>query len=168
VIIRTQQLCELLGASFTMVGLALSPLPAAASTATTTFSVTATVQSTCLISGNNLGFGTYTGTAIPTTTTVSVTCTNGTTYNVGLYPGTASEATVTTRAMTGAGGATLSYALYQDSGHSANWVQTVGIDTKSGTGDGSAQTLTIYGNLAAGRYPTPGSYTDTITATITY
>jgi spore coat protein U-like protein len=70
--------------------------------------------------------------------------------------------------MTGPGGATLSYAMYQDSGHTTNWGNTVGTDTKSGTGNGSAQTLTVYGNLAAGQYPAAGSYSDTITATVTY
>ena len=97
-----------------------------------------------------------------------VTCTNGTTYNVGLNAGTVTGATVTTRAMTGPASATLSYALYQDSGHATNWRNTVGTDTKSGIGNGSAQTLTVYGQLAASQYPTPGAYTDTITATITY
>jgi spore coat protein U-like protein len=165
--IRSKHLV-LIGATAAIAGLSLSNLPASASTATTTFSVTATVQSTCLISASNLAFGTYSGSLINMTTTLSVTCTNSTTYNVGLSAGTASGATVTTRAMTGPGGATLSYAMYQDSGHTTNWGDTVGTDTKSGTGNGSAQTLTVYGQLAAGQYPTPGSYTDTITATVTY
>ena len=52
---------------------------------------------------NNLGFGTYTGSAIAPTTTLSVTCTNGTTYNVGLNAGTSAGATVSARAMTGPG-----------------------------------------------------------------
>lgn len=158
----------LIGTTAAMAAVALWNRPADASTATTTFNVTATVQATCLISGNNLAFGTYSGSAIGMTTTLSVTCTNGTTYNVGLNAGTASGATVTTRAMTGPASATLDYAMYQDSGHAANWGNTVGTDTKSGTGNGSAQTLTIYGELAASQYPAPGSYSDTITATITY
>lgn len=166
--ICSKHVYALTGATAVIAGLALSNLPAVAATATTTFSVTATVQATCLISGNNLGFGTYTGSAIPATTTLSVTCTNGTTYNVGLNAGTASGATVTTRAMTGPASATLNYALYEDSGHTTNWGNTVGTDTKAGTGNGSAQTLTVYGQLASNQYPTPGSYTDTITATITY
>src|SRR5579884_2362970 len=107
-----------------------------ASTATATYSVSASVQATCLISGNSLGFGTYTGSLISATTTLSVTCTSSTGYNVGLNAGTASGATVTTRAMTGPGGATLSYALYQDSGHGTNWGQTVGTDTEAGTANG--------------------------------
>ena len=149
-------------------GAGVGCVPASATTATTSFSVTATVQATCLISGNNLAFGTYTGSAIAVSTNLSVTCTNGTTYNVGLNAGTASGATVTARAMTGPASATLNYGLYQDSGHVTNWGNTVGTDTKSGTGNGSAQTLTVYGQLAASQYPTPGSYSDTITATITY
>ena len=166
--LRSSSVRLLLGRSIAVIGMAAASVPAVASTATTTFNVTATVQATCLISANNLGFGTYSGSVIATTTTLSVTCTNGTTYNVGLNAGTAAGATVTTRAMTGPGAATLSYALYQDSGHSTNWGNTVGTDTKSGTGNGSAQSMTVYGNLTANQYPTPGSYSDTITATITY
>jgi spore coat protein U-like protein len=142
--------------------------PSSAATATTTFSVTATVQATCLISANTLAFGTYTGVQIAATTTVQVTCTNTTPYNVGLNPGTSTGATVTTRKMTGPASATLNYALTQDIGHVTNWGQTVGTDTEAGTGNGSAQTLTVYGLLAAGQYPAPGAYSDTITATVTY
>lgn len=142
--------------------------PVLATTATTTYNVTSTVQATCLISGNSLGFGTYAGSVVSATTTLSVQCTNGTTYNVGLNPGTASGATVSTRAMGGPGGATLNYALYQDSGHSTNWGQTVGTDTEAGTANGSAQTITVYGVVSASQFVTPGSFSDTITATVTY
>lgn len=142
--------------------------PVLATTATTTYDVNATVQSTCLVSGNNLGFGNYSGSAVAISTTLSVTCTNGTTYNVGLNAGTASGATVATRAMSGPGGATLNYALYQDTGHSTNWGQTVGTDTEAGTGNGSAQTITVYGLAAGSQFVTTGSYSDTITATVTY
>jgi spore coat protein U-like protein len=158
----------LLGTGIVMAGLSLASLPAWATTATTTFGVSATAQSTCIVSANTLGFGTYSGSAVSTSSTVSVTCSNGTSYNVGLNAGTASGATVTTRAMSGPGGATLNYALYQDAGHSTNWGNTVGTDTETGSGNGSAQTLTVYGLLAANQYPSPGSYSDTITATITY
>ena len=163
---RSTAVRSLIGGTMALAGLASAP--ALAATATTTFNVSAAVQATCVISASNLGFGTYTGSAIAAATSVSVTCTNATSYDVGLNAGTASGATVSSRAMTGPGGATLSYALYQDSGHSTNWGNTVGTDTKSGTGNGSAQTLTVYGNLTGNQYPTPGSYSDTITATITY
>lgn len=151
-----------------LVVLALLPAtPALAATATTTFQVTATVLGTCLISANNLAFGNYSGTQVDGTTTLSVTCTNTTTYNVGLDAGTGSGATVSNRKMTG-GSETLDYALYSNSGRTTNWGNTVGTDTVSGTGNGSAQTLTVYGRIAASQYPAPASYSDTITATITY
>lgn len=139
-----------------------------AATTTATFAVTATVQATCQISTNPLAFGTYTGAQIATTTTLAVTCTNTTPYNIGLNAGTATGATVTTRKMTGPASATLSYSMSRDSAHTINWGQTVGTDTQAGTGNGSAQTITVYGLLAAGQYPAPGAYSDTITATVTY
>ena len=146
-------------------------LPASAhatTTVTTTFGVSATVQATCVISATALGFGTYTGLASTGTSTVSVTCTNTTGYNVALNAGTASGATVTTRKMTGPSSATLSYSLYQDSAHSLNWGLTTGTDTVTGTGNGSAQALTVYGAIPAGQYVAPGAYSDTITASVIY
>jgi spore coat protein U-like protein len=139
-----------------------------ASTATTTFQVTATIQATCIVSATTMAFGTYSGVQVQTTSTISVTCTNTTPYNVGLNAGTATGATVTTRKMTGPSSALLGYALYSDSARSVNWGQTVGTDTVTGTGNGSAQTLTVYGNLPASQYQAPGSYSDTITVTVTY
>ena len=146
----------------------LLPTTADATTATTTFGVSATVQATCLVSATALSFGTYTGVVANATSTVSVTCTNTTTYNVSLNPGTASGATVTTRQMTGPSSSLLNYALYSNSGMTTNWGQTIGTDTVTGTGNGSAQGITVYGQVAAGQYVKPGSYSDTITATVTY
>ena len=148
--------------------LVLAPKPASPTTATTTFTVSASVTATCLISATTLSFGSYTFVVASSTSTISVTCTNGTTYNVGLNAGAASGATVTTRQMGATGGGLLNYSLFQDSAHSTNWGNTVGTDTLAGTGNGSAQSLTVYGQIPANQYVTPGSYSDTITATITY
>ena len=148
--------------------LVLAPMCAEAATATTTFAVTATVQATCLVSATALAFGTYTGAVANSTSTVSVTCTNTTPYNVGLSAGLATGATVTTRKMTGPASAVLGYAMYSDSAHSVNWGQTIGTDTVAGTGNGSAQAITVYGQTVAAQYVAPGAYADTITATVTY
>lgn len=146
-----------------------APTSAVAATATTTFAVTATVQATCIVSATPMAFGTYTGALLASTTsTVSVTCTNTTPYNVGLNAGLATGATVTARKMTGPAGALLAYSLFSDSARSINWGQTIGTDTVTGTGNGSAQALTVYGQVAAAQYLAPGAYTDTITATVTY
>jgi spore coat protein U-like protein len=155
-------------AALAFLALGFAPTSTFASTTTTTFGVSATVQATCLVSATAIGFGTYTGVAIPTTSTVSVTCTNTTPYNVGLSAGLGTGATVTTRKMTGPAGALLNYAMYSDTLRTVNWGQTIGTDTVTGTGNGSAQAITVYGQLAAGQYLAPGLYSDTITATVTW
>jgi spore coat protein U-like protein len=148
--------------------LGLASRPALAATATTTFAVTATVQATCLVSATPMAFGTYSGVIANSSSTVSVTCTNTTPYNVGLSAGLATGATVTTRKMTGPAAAVLSYALFSDAARTVNWGQTISTDTVAGTGNGSAQALTVYGDVAAAQFLAPGAYTDTITATVTY
>ncbi|SRR6266568_1301407 len=151
-----------------ILALGLTSTSAVAATVTTTFAVTATVQATCLVSATPMGFGTYTGVVANSTSTVSVTCTNTTPYNVGLSAGLATGATVSARSMTGPASALLGYSLFSDSARTVNWGQTVGTDTVTGTGNGSAQALTVYGQVAAGQYLAPGAYADTITATVTY
>jgi spore coat protein U-like protein len=136
-------------------------------TATGTFSVTSTVVPGCSISANPLSFGTYTGVVANGTTTLTVQCPSGTPYNVGLDQGQASGATVTTRRMMN-GSNTLNYTLYSDSARTKNWGNTVGTDTVAGSGSGANQSLTVYGQIPASQRPVPGSYTDTIIATLTY
>lgn len=136
-------------------------------TATGNFSVTATVAPSCSITANTLNFGAYTGAAASATSTLTVNCANTTPYNVGLDQGQASGATVTTRKMKN-GSNTLNYSLYSDSGRTKNWGNTVGTDTVTGTGSGGPQSLTVYGRIPSGQMPVPGSYTDSVIATLTY
>lgn len=138
------------------------------STATTSFQVTAIVPTACTLSANPLAFGNYTGAALNSTTTILVACSKSATYNVGLNAGTSTGATVATRSMTGPVAALLSYKLFSNAGLTANWGNTVGTDTVTGTGSGAAQSLIVYGQVPAGQLVRPGSYTDTITATLTY
>lgn len=137
------------------------------SSATTTFTLTVTIQSSCSISANPLSFGTYAGALLSANTALSVTCTSGTAYNVGLNAGTSTGASVTKRMMTGPNSALLNYSLFSNSSYTTNWGNSTG-SWVSGTGTGLAQTLTVYGQIPAGQYPAPGSYTDTITATVNY
>jgi spore coat protein U-like protein len=137
-------------------------------TGTTTMLVTATVQASCLASASALSFGIYSGLTIPMTSAITVTCTTTTTFNIGLSAGTATGATVTTRKMTGPSSHLLSYALFRNSGHTLNWGNTVGTDTLASTGSGVATMYTVYGQVAGAQYVTPGQYTDTVIATITY
>lgn len=138
----------------------------AATPVSTTFAVTATVQATCVVSATSMVFGTYTGLVAASSSTVSVTCTNTTPYNVGLDAGLAGG-TVATRSMK-SGAVLLNYKLTRDAAFAQNWGITSGTDTSAGTGNGSAQAITVYGQVPAGQYVTPGAYTDSITATVTY
>ncbi len=138
-----------------------------AATANSSMAVSATVQATCSITANPLAFGTYNSGQLDAATTLAVSCTNTTNYSVGLDAGSGSGATVATRKMAN-GGQTLNYAVYSDAARSALWGATVGTNTVAGTGIGASQTINVYGRIPAGQLPTPGSYTDTVTATITY
>jgi spore coat protein U-like protein len=144
-------------------------LPLAA-TATSSFSVSITIASTCTInSASALNFGNQgiLSTNVDQTSTIQVTCTNTTPYNIGLDAGTGTGATVTTRKMT-SGGATVNYTLYSDSGRTSVWGTTIGTNTVTGTGNGTGQNYTVYGRVPSQTTPAPGTYTDTVTVTVTY
>lgn len=147
--------------------LCVSATAASAATATASMSVTASVQATCTVSATGLSFGTYVSAQLDASTTLSVSCTNTTPYNIGLDVGTGTGATVSSRKMT-SGAQTLTYSVYSDSGRATVWGPTIGTNTVTGTGNGSAQSFTVYGRIPSGQLPTPGSYSDTVTATVTY
>jgi spore coat protein U-like protein len=151
-----------------LLALNLAAVPATAATISNTFLVSTSVSATCTASGTPITFGAYTGVLAQTTGTGTVTCTNTTPYNIGFDAGTSVGATVTSRKMTGPGGALLSYQLFSDPAYSVNWGNTIGTDTVAGVGNGLGQAHTIYGQIPAGQYFTPGAYSDTVTATLTY
>lgn len=137
-------------------------------TVNASFSVQANMLAHCVISASPLVFGSYTGTVNNATTSINVSCTNNTSYTIGLNKGASSGATVRKRAMTGPGGALLNYALYSDAARTVNWGISAATNWVTGSGIGSQQSLTVYGQIPAGQFPTPGSYSDTIQAVITY
>lgn len=162
----------LAGVMMTLIGTA-SAAVYSNGTGTATFNVTLTLQANCVIAANPLAFGTagVLTTAINQQTTLSVTCTNTTPYNVGLDGGNVTGSTVTSRLMagtaTGNTGTTVGFQLYQDSGHTTVWGNTQGTNTVAGTGSGSAQTLTVYGQVPAQSVtPKPDTYQTTVTATV--
>lgn len=136
-------------------------------TSTSTFQVTATVASSCTVTATSLAFGNYTLAQLDGTSTITATCTNGTTYTIGLDAGTFSGATTSTLRMTGPSAAGLSYSLFSDSGRTTNWGNATG-SWVSGTGTGAAQVLTVYGRIPANQTALIGSYTDTVTVTVTF
>jgi spore coat protein U-like protein len=141
-----------------------------AATTTSTFTVQVTLTASCTInSASTLNFGSQ-GVLIANvdqTSTIQVQCTDTTPYNIGLDAGTGSGATVAVRKLT-SGGATVNYTLYSNTGRTTVWGNTVGTDTVAATGNGTAQSYTVYGRVPPQSTPAPGTYTDTITVTVTY
>ncbi len=151
--------------------LAIWTTPAEALTnVTSNFSVTATVTGTCTLTTTTLAFGTYTPTGgiLTGSTTVTPTCTTSTAWTLAFNAGSTSGGTISQRLMAN-GAATLKYNLYTTSADTTLLGDgTSSSSTLTGTGTGAAQATTIYGAIPAGQYVTPGSYSDTITATISY
>ncbi|QYD67171.1 spore coat protein U domain-containing protein [Paraburkholderia edwinii] len=149
--------------------LGLQPANAIAATTTGTFTVSAVVPAACSLSADSMSFGTYSGSALSTTSTITATCTASTPYSIALDAGlNASTAGDTSARRLGFGGSFIAYDLFQDAAHANHWGNTTGTDVYSGTGSGSSQAISVYGSLAAGAVPAPGTYSDTITATLTY
>ncbi|MGK5069931.1 Spore Coat Protein U domain protein [compost metagenome] len=139
-------------------------------TNTTTFDVTLKIIANCVIAALPLDFGQTQGvlaTAVNVNTTLNVTCTNTTLYNVGLNAGTGAGSVGTTRYLSGTGGnaATVQFNLFQTAGATV-WGNTQGTDTLGGTGNGTAQPITVYGNVPPQATPMPDTYKSTITATV--
>lgn len=134
------------------------------------FDVTLKIVANCVISAVPLDFGQAQGvlaTAVNVNTTLNVTCTNTTPYNVGLSAGTGTGSTGTTRylAGTGANTQTVQYNLFQAAGGTV-WGNEQGTNTLGGVGNGSAQPITVYGQVPIQATPAPDTYKSTITATV--
>lgn len=143
---------------------------ASAATVTDSFGVTITIQSDCKITATNtLDFGTQgvLTAAVDASSTLSVVCTTGTDYDIGLDEGSTSGATTTTRQMLN-GTTPINYQLFSDSGRTVNWGDAIGTDTVGDTGNGTTQTFPIYGRVPAQTTPAAGTYTDTVTVTVTF
>ena len=157
------------GVGVSLVSVLCVGAPAWAGTTTTNFTVSATVVAACVASATNMNFGNYTassGSADDAASTVTVTCTNNDGYTIALNGGDSGH--VAARTMLN-GINTLGYGVYTTSGYSTIWGDgTNGTSTVSGTGDGAAQNYTAYGQVPVGEYAVAGSYSDTLTATVTF
>jgi len=148
---------------------------AQAGSAAASFNVTATVLSTCSASATGVAFPTYTpgGGAQTANGVITVKCTNQTPYTVKLNAGQTSGGTFTQRLMAN-GTNTLQYNLYTTAAFATVFGDTTGGTagvTGTGAGVNTATTVTVYGQLpdsATNQSAVTGSYSDTITVTVTY
>lgn len=145
--------------------------PALAQTASATFDVSITVEADCTIAVNDLTFPTVNDLtpAVAASTTGTVTCTGISPVSVSFDPGTGGASTFATRQMA-LGADTINYNLYADAAHTQilgdGSTGTVTIDfTSTGAADG----FDVFAETAPTQNPKPaGTYTSTITATVTF
>jgi spore coat protein U-like protein len=143
--------------------------PTGGLTASTSFSATATVLSSCSVNATSVNFGSS-GILSGTTDaqgTLSIQCSPSLPYTISLSGGNSGATDPTQRKMSFSS-ANLTYGLYRDSARTLPWGSTIGTDTTSGTGTGVTQTQTVYGRVAAQTTPAPGSYTDSVVVTVGY
>lgn len=140
-----------------------------------TMGVTATVTKNCTLSTTAVEFGSTVNVLSSTATTanggISVTCNSGTTWKVSADKGGGgTTATITDRKMVN-GTNLLTYKLFTDSARTIIWGDNTAGNgvTIDGTGNGSAQASTIYGQIPTGQTTVPaGSYSDTVNVTVTF
>lgn len=144
----------------------------AGTTRTFPFTVNGSVPVFCQITAKpapDLDFGNVPGLIaanVDNTTAIGLNCTGRTAWQVGLNNGLNASGSV--RRMRNAAGQFVPYELYRDAARNLRWGNTLGSDTQTGTGTGLAVTLTTYGRVVAPQAVAAGSYSDTITITVTY
>lgn len=143
---------------------------------------TATLASTCLMSVPNVTFGTYLpsqASALTSTQSITIQCTKGTAYTfnetrvsngLGSWSGANNESVVEMSNNAGSGDV-LMLQVYNPV--SAAWVDDInypggGVDAIKGTADGTNQNITLNFRILPNQYVTPGGYTATYTASISY
>lgn len=133
------------------------------------FTIQANHIGSCTVVANNLDFGILSvlSSNNDAATTMSVTCTSGASYQVGLNGGLTGATDPSQRKMS-FGANQITYGLYQDAGRTQPWGDTLGTNTVTGTGTGSAQNISVYGRVPAQTTPQAGAYSDTIVVTVTY
>ena len=137
--------------------------------ATTTFNVTGTIISTCnAATAGNLSFpqSSILSSNVDATSSLSVVCTKGTPYNIRLDNGL--TGTGPTQRKMSFSGSSVTYGLYTNNARTSAWGSTDGTNTNGGTGTAAAQNYTVYGRVPPQVTPRPGTYSDTVTATVSF
>jgi len=132
-----------------------------------------TASAACSVNNTNLAFGSFsplTGNTVDSTATITVTCAlQLSSYTIALSPG--GSGTYNPRRMT-SGGNTLEYNLYTSAGYSQIWGDGTGgsVIVDGGSTLLGSRNHTIYGRipLSTQRSAMIGSYSDSITVTVTY
>lgn len=144
-------------------------------TITNILSVTATVGG-----GANCTFGSTTNMKFPNyysfnsnpdyaTGTVTVTCIPNLAYDIGVDKGQGAGATEDHRLLTKQdGNQQLNYGLFQDAGHQHMYGTVIGQNTLHQIATGSAEVITIYGEIPGNQAVDAGTYLDRVTIFVTF
>ena len=136
---------------------------------TAPFQVRASVAANCLLTILDIDFGPQQVISgnIDATGQVSVKCTPSTLYTVSLGNGMTGSGPAARRMVKD--GVGITYGLYKNAARNQVWgdATTFG-STVSGSGNGTAQPLTVYGRVPQQATPSPGVYNDTVIVTVTY
>lgn len=148
-----------------------------AGTASSSLTVSASVTNRCVISAANISLGEYLAadthatSPLDGTGSVNVACTKNASATIGLSQG-GNSATGSTDAaplrQMAAGAERLRYDFFTDSGRSATWGNTVATSKGYTASSVSSSNITIYARVPAGQDVAAGSFSDTVTATITF
>lgn len=122
----------------------------------------------CTISAAAVSFSTYASNQTNPdygTGSVTINCAASLPYSIaidgGSNPGAYPE-----RRMMMTGPFYISYYLYRDAAHTLTW--GVPNDDLTGVGSGSDQAYTVYGKIPGGQNVTLGSYSDSLTVTVSF
>lgn len=147
---------------------------------TGSLNVTASVAKSCSITGtSDVAFGAYdpadANFAAPLDASGSVTirCTKNTTYDIALGQGANAapgSTCVSPLRRMASGTERLAYGLFSDAGRTTTWGcdATNDVTRTETTGPSSPDTVTVYGRIPAGQDVADGSYSDTVTVTVTF
>jgi spore coat protein U-like protein len=161
----------LASALLALAGFAVS---ASGATASSSFQVKLTINKACSVTTSgalDLGSANADSTTDVTqsASNINVTCSKTTAYKIGLTPSSNNTDGTGAMAGTGANTDTVAYALYQDSGNTVVWGNIGGTNTNDQTGNGTAQTYSVYGKvLGSSLNVTPDTYSDTVAVDVTY
>jgi len=144
---------------------------AQAVTRSATFPVSATVTEICTINAAPLFLGDFNGAddLETATSTITIRCTANTDFDVGLNAGL--TGTFANRVLVGPNGNTLRYNLYTTAARDVIWNDTTNRVSDDGEGMGSPVLVPVFGKVLAADNTgelEPGTYNDTITATVEY
>jgi len=142
-----------------------------ATTQTATLNVSVTAVPACAMTVTGIIFPNYYGLEVNANGDVTVTCPVSISYQIALNAGQTNPIPASIRSVSNGSPTGIAYDLFQDGAYGIQWGDdflTFMASPLVDTGDGNAQTHTVYGRMFGGSVPTPGVYTDTVMVTLSW